>query len=101
MTSPECTAGPPASKTSACVRSSAISSPAALAEAVERDLVRHRRGRQEERLLLPEQLGRTTLQLVDGRVLAQLLVADLGGGHRGTHLRRRDRRRVRAKVDHA
>ena len=72
----------------------------ALAQAVERDLVGHGRGRQEQRLLLPEQLGGTTLQLVDGRVLAQLLVPHLRGGHRGTHLRRRDRRRVRAKVDH-
>ena len=72
----------------------------ALALAVERDLVGHGRGRQEQRLLLPEQLGGTTLQLVDGRVFAQLLVPHLCGSHHGTHLRRRDRRRVRAKVDH-
>ena len=45
---------------------------------LERDLVRHRRRRQEERRLLPEQRGRALLQLVDGRVLALLLVADLG-----------------------
>ena len=55
----------------------------------ERDLVRHRRGREEERLLLAEQLGRPALKLVDRRILAQLLVADLGGGHRGAHPRRR------------
>ena len=45
----------------------------------ERDLVRHRRGRQEERRLVAEQLGHAALQLVDGRILAVLLVADLGG----------------------
>jgi hypothetical protein len=43
------------------------------------DLVRHRRGRQEERALVPEQLGRAALELVDGRILLRLLVADLGG----------------------
>ena len=33
----------------------------------QRDLVRHRRRRQEERALVPEQLGRAPLELVDGR----------------------------------
>ena len=37
----------------------------------------------------PEQLGRAALELVDGRVLAPLLVADLGRGDRGAHLGRR------------
>ena len=46
---------------------------------------------QEERLLLAEQLGDALLQLVDGRILAPLLVADLGGGDRGAHSRRSGR----------
>ena len=37
---------------------------------LQRDLVRHRRGRQEERSLLAEELGRSPLELVDGRVFA-------------------------------
>ncbi len=36
---------------------------------LERDLVRHRRGRQEEGSLLPEELGDPLLQLVDRRIL--------------------------------
>src|SRR5207244_3496753 len=40
------------------------------------------------------------LQLVDGRVLARLLVADLGRGHRREHLLGRLGRRVRAEIDH-
>ena len=51
---------------------------AALAEDRERDLVAHRRGREVDRLLLAEQLGAAALELEDGRVLALLLVADLG-----------------------
>ena len=66
----------------------------------ERDLVRHRRGRQEDRLVLPEQLRGALLQLVDRRILALLLVADLGGGDRGPHARGRPRGGVGAEVDH-
>ena len=60
---------------------------ARLGERAQRDLVRHRRRRDEDRLLLPEQLRRAALELVHGRVLAPLLVADLGRGDRGAHLR--------------
>ena len=42
----------------------------------EGDLVRHRRRRQEDRFLLPEQLRCPALELEHGRVLALLLVAD-------------------------
>jgi hypothetical protein len=66
-----------------------------------RDLVGHRRRRQEERRLLTEERGGALLQLVDGGILAQLLVADLGRGHRRAHLRRRSGRRVGAEIDHA
>jgi hypothetical protein len=51
------------------------------------DLVRHRRGRQEERAFVAEQLGGASLELVDGRILLLLLVADVGGRHRREHLR--------------
>ena len=67
---------------------------------LERDLVRHRRRRQEDRALLAEQLGDALLQLVDGRVLPHLLVADLGCGDRGAHARRRPGDGVGAKIDH-
>ena len=42
---------------------------------LERDLVGHRRGRDEESSLLAEQRGNPVLELGDGRVLALLLVA--------------------------
>ena len=85
MTSPEWTAGPPASKTRMCVRSSAISWPpgrVSTRSAIWFAIVAV--GRKSARLV-PEQLGRSALELVDGRILAQLLVADLGRGHRGAH----------------
>ena len=66
----------------------------------QRDLVRHRRRRQEDRLLLPEQARRALLQLVDRRVLALLLVADDRGGDRGAHPCGGLRGGVGAKVDH-
>ncbi len=66
----------------------------------DRDLVRHRRGRQEDRLVLAEQPRRALLELVDRRVLAPLLVADRGGRDRGAHARRRPGGGVRAEVDH-
>jgi hypothetical protein len=64
------------------------------------DLVRHRGRRQEERRLVPEQLRRAPLQLVDHGILAHLLVADLRRGHRREHLWAGDRGRVGAEVDH-
>ena len=73
---------------------------AAFALAEERDLVRHRRRRQEQRLLLAEQLGGAPLQLVDRRILPQLLVAHVRGRHRSAHLGGRLRGRVGAKIDH-
>jgi hypothetical protein len=73
---------------------------AARPQQAERDLVRHRRRRDEERRLLTEQLGRAALQLVHGRVLAPLLVAEPGRGHRRVHLGRRRRGGVGAEVDH-
>ena len=54
---------------------------AALAEDQERDLVRHRRGRQVNRLFVADQVGDAALELEDGRVFALLLVADLGARH--------------------
>ena len=74
---------------------------ARLGEDPARDLVRHRRGRQVDRVLLPEQLGGAPLELEDGRVLALLLVADLGARHRLAHAARRLRRRIGAEIDHA
>ena len=53
----------------------------------QRDLVRHRRRREVDRLLLAEQRRGARLELVDGRILALLLVADVGGGDRGAHAR--------------
>ena len=70
------------------------------AEHAQRDLVRHRRRRQEERRLVAEQRGHAALQLVRGRILALLLVADFGSGHRLEHPGRRLRDGVGAQVDH-
>ena len=66
----------------------------------DRDLVRHRRGRQEDRLVLAEQVRGALLELVDRRVLAPLLVADGRGRDRRAHPRRRPGGGVRAEVDH-
>ena len=80
-------AAPPSSATMMCAVSSTISSVAALAEDRERDLVRHRRRRQVDGLLVPEQRRAAPLELEHGRVLALLLVADLGARHRLAHRR--------------
>ena len=61
---------------------------------LQRDLVRHRRGRQEQRALLAEQRRGALLQRVDRRVLPQLLVADLRRGDRLAHPAGRPRRGV-------
>ena len=54
----------------------------------------------KSRAILPEQLRDPLLQLVDGRILAHLLVADDGGGDRRAHPRRRAGDGVGAKIDH-
>ena len=66
----------------------------------ERDLVRHRRSWQEEGVLLAEELGRAPLELVHGRVLARLLVAELGDRHRREHRGSGPGRGVGSEVDH-
>src|SRR5207248_4272220 len=73
---------------------------ARLGEDPERDLVRHRRRRQVDRRLLPQQLGAAPLELVHGRILALLLVADDRGGDRGAHRLRRTRGGIGAEIDH-
>ena len=45
-------------------------------------------------------INRKNFEREHGRILAPLLVADLGGDHRGPHCRRRFRLRVGAEVDH-
>ena len=64
------------------------------------DLVRHRRRRHEDRLVLAEQVRTALLELVDRRILAPLLVADRRGRDRRTHARGRPGGGVRAEVDH-
>jgi hypothetical protein len=66
----------------------------------QRDLVRHRRRRQVDGVLLAEERGSARLELDDGRVLPLLLVADGGSSDRGAHSVGRPRRRVGAKIDH-
>jgi hypothetical protein len=73
---------------------------AGVSEHPQRDLVRHRRRRDEDRVLLAERVGRAPLELVDRGILAQLLVADLCIRNRLAHRGRRLRRRIGAKVDH-
>ena len=73
---------------------------AALTQDREGDLVAHHRGRQVHGLFLAEQLGAAAFELEHGRVLALLLVADLGVHHRVAHGLRRLRRRVGTEIDH-
>ena len=68
---------------------------------LERELVGHRPGRDEERRLLAEQRGHALLQLEDARVLAVLVVADGSAGDRLAHRLGRAADGVRAEVDHA
>ena len=70
------------------------------AEDLQRDLVRHRRRREEDRLLLAEELRPPPLELVDGRVLALLLVADGRVRDRLPHRCGRLGQGVGAKIDH-
>ena len=70
-------------------------------EDAERELVGKRRRREKERRLLAEQLRPTPLQLVDGRVLARVVITDLGVRHGGPHRRRRTGLHIAAQLDHA
>ena len=67
---------------------------------LEGDLVRHRRGGEKDRSVVSEELGHALLELVDGRILAHLLVTDDGGGDGSTHPGRRSGNGVGAKIDH-
>ena len=66
---------------------------------LERELVRHRPGRDEQRGLLPEQRRDLLLQPQHARVLAVLVVADLGLGDRPPHRGGRAGDGVGAEVD--
>ena len=66
-----------------------------------RNLVAHGAGGQEHRRLLAEQIGDPLLQPVGGRILAALLVADLGLGHCLAHAGRRLGLGVAVEVDQA
>ena len=68
-------------------------------ERAQRHLVGHRARRQPERRLLAEQLGDALLQRVDRRVFAELIVADVGRGHRGAHAGRGIRDGIGAEID--
>jgi hypothetical protein len=63
------------------------------------DQVAHRARRDEDAGFLAEQLGRTLFEGVDGRVVAEHVVADLGLGHRPPHRRGGLRYGVAAQVD--
>ena len=73
---------------------------ARLGQRSERDLISHRGRRDEDRLVLAEQLGGALLERDHGRVFALLLVADNRFGNGLAHARRGLRDGVRAKVDH-
>ena len=63
------------------------------------NLVGHRSGRQPEGRLLAEEAGDPRLQPVRCRVLAELVVTDLGRRHRGAHPWRGSSDRVGAEID--
>ena len=77
--------------------------PNALARAEDRRLRKQQQVAtgQVDGFVLAEQLSGPTLELEDGRVLAFLLVAHLGRGHRRAHVLRGLRRRIGAEIDHA
>jgi hypothetical protein len=70
------------------------------AEDVQSDLIRHRRGRKEDRLFMPEEFRSSPLELVDGWVLPLLLVTDGGVRDRVPHRPCRLGQGVGAKIDH-
>ena len=61
--------------------------------------VAHGAGRHEHRGLLAEQVGHALAQHIHGRIVADLLVADLGARDRLAHVRRRAGLGVRQQVD--
>ena len=61
--------------------------------------VAHRARRHEDRGLLAEQLGDALAQRIDGRIVADLLVADLGPRHRLAHRQASAGLRVRQQID--
>ena len=63
------------------------------------DEVAHRAGGHEQAGLLAEQLGGAGLEGLDGRVVLEDVVADLGLGHRAAHRGRRVGDGVAAQVD--
>ena len=65
------------------------------------DLVGHRAARREERRRESEELRDSRLEVADGRVFFEDVVADRSLGHRAAHRRRRPRDGVAAQVDHA
>ena len=71
---------------------------AGLGEDLDADLVAHRARRHEERRLAAEERGYALLQAVDGRVVAEHVVADLGLRHRAPHVGARARDGVAAEV---
>jgi hypothetical protein len=72
---------------------------AALAVAHDRDEVALRAARHEQRRLLAEHRRDALLQRVDGRVVAEHVVAELGAHHRLAHRGRRAGDGVAAQVD--
>ena len=74
---------------------------AGLAVEAKRDLVRHRRCRQVDGLVVAEQLGDSPLEQVDGRILAFLLVADVGRRNRFAHAPSGLRLGIGAEIDHS
>ena len=99
MLVPTMTAWPAASSmTRWCSRPAIVSWPRAQVGHLG-DEVAHRPGGDEQAGLLAEQLGGAFLEGVDGRVVAEDVVADLGLGHRPAHRRRGLGDGVAAQVD--
>jgi hypothetical protein len=63
-------------------------------------LVPHGAGRNEKAGLLAEKIRGELLEGVDGGIVSEDIVADLGRGHRLSHLRRGPRDGVASQVDH-
>ncbi len=63
------------------------------------DQVAHRARRDEQPGLLAEQLGGAILEGVDGRVVAEDVVADFGVGHHPPHRRGRLGHRIASEID--
>jgi hypothetical protein len=74
---------------------------AALAMAHQAAQIALRAGGHEQRRLLTQHRGDALLQRVDGRVVAEDVVSDFGGGHCRTHRRSGLGDGIAAEVDHA